>query len=475
MSTPRALYNEVDKYAAQWLRNLIEAGLIAPGDVAECSIEDLTPNDLRPYNQVHFYAGIGVWSYALRSAGWNDARPVWTFSEPCQPFSAAGKRGGTSDERYLRPATHHLIRVCRPPVCFGEQVASKDGLGWLDTLQADMEGEGYAIGAFDTCSAGHGVEWEASQAGEWLRRAIHDCDDPWTKAQLGDFADFARGNFSEGGHHIRQRLRFVAERLQHTESDRRVEWRPEPGWRRAPGGCGPDGLADASDRERNGLAELRGSERDRANAGWSEGSGGAAARRNDGRLGDDDEGLEGQRNGHQAEIERDGAVRPVAEASKLGGVADADVIGRFGRRSGEAGVEPGAVERSERLLDAGRLADADGGQPRQAGPVQSSGQHGQQQEDRRTNAGRTGADARNSEGRYVDWLFCRDGKWRATRPGSLPLATNAASRVGRLRAYGNAVDAEATIQFIEAYLETEAERFRLTEVYRLSPSEDVFS
>ena len=28
-----AYYNEIDEYAAQWLRNLIKAGHIAPGDV----------------------------------------------------------------------------------------------------------------------------------------------------------------------------------------------------------------------------------------------------------------------------------------------------------------------------------------------------------------------------------------------------------------------------------------------------------
>lgn len=464
-----ALYNEVDKYAAQWLRNLIEAGLIAPGDVAECSIEDLTPNDLRPYSQVHFYAGVGVWSYSLRQAGWPDDRPVWTFSEPCQPFSAAGKRGGTADERYLRPATHHLVSVCRPPVCFGEQVASKDGLGWLDTLQADMEGEGYAIGAFDTCSAGHGMEWEASQAGEWLRRAIHDCDDPWIKAQLGDFADFARGNFNEGGHHIRQRLRFVAERLQHAESDGRVEWWSEPGRRSAPGGCGPDGLADASDRERDGLAEFRGSERDRANAGRPESGGGPTARRNDGRLGhDDDEGLEGQRNGHQAESGRDGAVRPVAETGQFGGMADAESFDgpnkpeRLSADNEERAVVQFGTDAGATGRDSGR-ADTAGGDASRSGSAVRDGST----LDR--------PDTSDRSGRFVDWLFCRDGKWRATRPGTLPLASNAASRVGRLRAYGNAVDAEATVQFIEAYLDVEAERFRLTDVSLLSVQQDVFS
>ena len=35
-----AYYNEIDPFAAQWLRNLINAGHIAPGIVDERSIED---------------------------------------------------------------------------------------------------------------------------------------------------------------------------------------------------------------------------------------------------------------------------------------------------------------------------------------------------------------------------------------------------------------------------------------------------
>ncbi|WP_340584052.1 DNA cytosine methyltransferase [Brucella pseudintermedia] len=152
-----AYYNEFDPKAAAWLRELIKAGHIAPGDVDERSIVDIRPSDLIGYTQCHFFAGIGVWSYALRRAGWPDDRPVWTGSCPCQPFSAAGKGAGFTDERHLWPHFHWLIENCRPPVVFGEQVASKDGLGWLDLVQADLEGSGYASGAVDTCAAGFGA------------------------------------------------------------------------------------------------------------------------------------------------------------------------------------------------------------------------------------------------------------------------------------------------------------------------------
>lgn len=152
-----AYYNEFDPKAAAWLRELIKAGHIAPGDVDERSIVDIRPSDLIGYTQCHFFAGIGVWSYALRRAGWPDDRPVWTGSCPCQPFSAAGKGAGFTDERHLWPHFHWLIENCRPPVVFGEQVASKDGLGWLDLVQTDMEGTGYACGAVDTCAAGFGA------------------------------------------------------------------------------------------------------------------------------------------------------------------------------------------------------------------------------------------------------------------------------------------------------------------------------
>ncbi len=141
----RAYYNEWDKGAAAWLRELIAAGEIMDGDVDERSIADVRPSDLAGYQRVHFFAGIGGWDRALTVAGWNG--PVWTGSCPCQPFSSAGKRQGHADERHLWPEFFRLIRECRPDVVFGEQVESAVGHGWLDGVSTDLEAEGYAVGA----------------------------------------------------------------------------------------------------------------------------------------------------------------------------------------------------------------------------------------------------------------------------------------------------------------------------------------
>jgi DNA (cytosine-5)-methyltransferase 1 len=169
----RAYYNEHDPQAASWLRELIKAGRIADGEVDTRSIEDVHPYDLRGFTQCHFFAGIGGWSLALRMAGCGDARPVWTGSCPCQPFSTAGKGLGTADERHLWPAFFHLIEQCRPPKVFGEQVASRDGLEWLGLVRADLEAARYGFGAADLCAAGFGAPhirqrlyWVADAGGE---------------------------------------------------------------------------------------------------------------------------------------------------------------------------------------------------------------------------------------------------------------------------------------------------------------------
>ena len=280
-------YNEFDPYAAQWLRNLIDAGHIAKGDVDTRSIKDVNASELVGYVQCHFFAGLGGWSHALRLAGWPDDRPVWTGSCPCQPFSAAGTQKGTADDRHLWPVWFNLIRECRPGVVFGEQVEAAINHGWLDLVQSDLESEGYACGAAGIPAAGVGAP------------------------------------------HIRQRLWFVADDTNSRRS--RIGWR----------------------------GEARAAER--SEVGW---------------LADD---------------------------------LDTRLQGRL----------PGGAHEEQQ------------------------NQHG--------HAGRGRAIDFWSD---CDWLPCRDGKSRPVESGTFPLVNGATARVGRLRAYGNAIVPQAAQVFIEAYLES---------------------
>ncbi|EKZ6402258.1 DNA cytosine methyltransferase [Klebsiella aerogenes] len=174
-----AYYNEIDPFAAQWIRNLIKNRLVADGEVDERSIEDVSPDDVSGFAQCHWFAGVAVWSHSLRLAGWPDDRPVWTGSCPCQPFSAAGKGDGFADERHLWPHFFHLISERRPQHVFGEQVAAGNANAWFDLVQADLEGVGYAFGLVPFTSAGIGAPhirerayWVAESAGEQCQKLL---------------------------------------------------------------------------------------------------------------------------------------------------------------------------------------------------------------------------------------------------------------------------------------------------------------
>lgn len=167
-----AFYNEIEEFPANWMRNLIAAGLLPAGVVDTRSICDIPPEDLDGYGQVNFFAGIGGWPLALRLAGIPDDFPVWTGSCPCQSYSTAGKQNGKADARHLWPEMFRLIKPHRPPIVLGEQVSNAIRFGWLDDLDDDFRSIGYEFSATvlpASCVGAphirHRIFWGACQGG----------------------------------------------------------------------------------------------------------------------------------------------------------------------------------------------------------------------------------------------------------------------------------------------------------------------
>ena len=74
---------------------------------------------------------------------------------PCQPFSAAGKRRGKADDRYLWPSMLRAIRESRPTWIVGENVNGFINMGLADAA-SDLALEGYVVRPFivPACAVG---------------------------------------------------------------------------------------------------------------------------------------------------------------------------------------------------------------------------------------------------------------------------------------------------------------------------------
>ena len=470
-----AYYNEIDPYAAEWLRSLIRSGHIADGIVDERSISDVRPDELQEFTQCHFFAGIGVWSYALRAAGWEDDRPVWTGSCPCQPFSGAGNRKGMADKRHLWPHWFHLIEQCRPSTVFGEQVASKDGLGWIDLVQADMEGADYAIGAFDLCSAGFGAPHIRQRL--WF---VADTDNPRSQGRISGRTDSKwqdkHGHSGRSGSTIGMGDPDIDEgRNEHSPVTSEREARLEHG-----GASSTGWMADTESQQgssnNNGRKPRQVSQSEQIKSGRSSsGSIGVGNPDNSGSQGSGKtrvgQGME-QSGSQSTRTESDVGMADTAssgrqyEPSEKSTGVQSEETGDTGRRTelsghGASTSWMGDTEhdgQSSITEQGGHDQDASDNEKEQIVSVQSEGAS-ITRDDRSGDGGERGSEAQtranetNGFWRDTDWLLCRDGKWRPVEPSTFPLAHGATARVGRLRAYGNAITAQVAQGLIESYME----------------------
>jgi DNA (cytosine-5)-methyltransferase 1 len=80
--------------------------------------------------------------------GSNYAADVITGGFPCQPFSVAGKRKGTADDRYLWDETIRVITECKPRWFIGENVEGLININngmVLRQVQTDLEEQGFQV------------------------------------------------------------------------------------------------------------------------------------------------------------------------------------------------------------------------------------------------------------------------------------------------------------------------------------------
>jgi len=133
--------------------------LAEPGYHTRCFVEweDWPRAVLIAAQAAGYFAPAPIWT-DLRSF---DARPFRGVFDtvlagyPCQPFSAAGKRGGADDPRHLWPDVARVIGECAPEWVFLENVAGHVTLG-LETVLRELWGLGYtpAAGPFSAAEVG---------------------------------------------------------------------------------------------------------------------------------------------------------------------------------------------------------------------------------------------------------------------------------------------------------------------------------
>jgi len=417
---PTAFYNEIEPYAAQWSRNLIAAGEVAAGVVDERSIRDLKPADVASYRQCHFFSGISVWSRALRDAGWPDDSNVWSGSCPCTPFSSAGRKQGFADEQHLWPEWFRLIAACRPALIVGEQVSSKDGLTWLDTVRVDLESADYSLRVLDTPAVGVGA--------------------PHRRSRLY-FAAYARERgreiLSASWLHDRWQPRYDAARRSSVDSGNAVILSDAE---RVGAGCC---CAEAGVAQ--GDAGLAGPQRRVPRAsGWDGITGAGSPDAVDASIELGDASL--------ARGRRDAGAFPRAEEACAGERIEArDLPDELVAPS----TDDGAVRDEVRLVR-GAADIAVDGSFRPGDRIRIDGDPS------------WGGAVRGFWADDVEWIYCRpepghqDGRWRPTRSGIEPLAARSSTDLGRTRAkrlkcFGNSIVLPLATAFVEAVIETFAD------------------
>ena len=129
--------------------------------VAFCDIEKYCQHLLKQkWNGVKIYNDVREITKEKFKADGIEFPEIITGGFPCQPFSVAGSRKGTDDNRHLWPEMFRIIKEFKPRWVIGENVRGivsiQDGLVF-ETVCTDLESEGYEVQTFNIPAVGVGA------------------------------------------------------------------------------------------------------------------------------------------------------------------------------------------------------------------------------------------------------------------------------------------------------------------------------
>lgn len=146
------LYTDIDPYCCEVIRARIADGSLPPGEVWCRDVTTLADDELRAFDQVHLFCGIGGSPLGLKMAGWPSDAPIVTGGFPCQDVSDAGLRAGITAPR--SGLFREVVRALR--------VAPR-AYGLLENVAALLRrGMGVVLG--ELAAIGRDAEWDCLSA-----------------------------------------------------------------------------------------------------------------------------------------------------------------------------------------------------------------------------------------------------------------------------------------------------------------------
>ena len=209
------------------------------------------------------FNNIPIESEVRNVKGSNYKADIITGGFPCQPFSVAGKRKGTDDDRYLWDETIRIIRECKPRWFIGENVEGIINIQQGVVLRQvcdDLEKEGFKVQCLVIPASGIGAWHQRKRV--WIlaysehngshrskgNETIESSNEQEKRLSVRDDQDVPNTS-TEGlqGHNSKQELSEQKLRLSTNQDDEtRETW-----WEAQSALCGvPNGLSYELDKDR---------------------------------------------------------------------------------------------------------------------------------------------------------------------------------------------------------------------------------